>query len=420
MNRLSLFFIALSLVWLALVENLHGKQANPEKRPKMSIAIPPKQLVTVDNRLVAANTQFSFKLFDKIAKQDAGKNIFVSPASVAMALAMIYNGAGGETQEAMAKSLALPGMSLPEINQAQAALRDMLASSDPKVQLTIANSLWARKNVAFKPEFLKRTQDFFAAKITNLDFAAPGAAATMNEWVNQQTNGKINKIVDTIPGDAILYLINAIYFKGKWSTQFDKAKTKDGQFTLLNGAKKKHPMMSQSGRFRYFENEKFQAISLPYGDGRMSLYVFLPSKNSNLNALQAALNAESWESWMPQFRSAEGNITLPRFKMEYEMVLNNALKALGMEAAFDPQRANFAGMCSTSPGANVFIGEVKHKTFVEVNEEGTEAAAVTSGGMRVTAFIPPFTMIVDRPFFSAIRDNQTGTILFMGTIFDPK
>ncbi|MDZ7363921.1 MAG: serpin family protein [candidate division KSB1 bacterium] len=386
----------------------------------MSIAIPPTQLATVDNRLVAANTQFSFKLFDKIVKQDAGKNIFISPASVTMALAMIYNGAGGGTQEAMARALALQGMSLPEINQAQAALRAMLARTDPNVQLTIANSLWAGKGVAFKTEFLKRNQDFFAAKITNLDFATPGAAATMNEWVNQQTNGKINKIVDTIPGETILYLINAIYFKGRWSTQFDKAKTKDGQFTLLNGAKKKHPMMSQSGRFPYYENEKFQAISLPYGDGRVSLYVFLPNKNSNLNALQAELSAEKWESWMPQFRSTEGNITLPRLKLEYEMVLNNALKTLGMEAAFDPQRANFAAMCSTSPGANVFLGEVKHKTFVDVNEEGTEAAAVTSGGMRVTAFIPPFTMIVDRPFFSAIRDNQTGTILFIGSIVEPR
>jgi serpin B len=386
----------------------------------MSIANPSTQLATADNRLVAANTQFSFKLFDKIAKQETSKNIFISPASVTMALAMIYNGAGGETQQAMAKALALQGLSLPEINQAQAALRAMLASTDPKVQLTIANSLWARQGVAFKPEFLKRNQDFFAAKITNVDFALPGAAAVMNEWVNQQTNGKISKIVDTVPSDAILYLINAIYFKGKWATQFDQAKTKDGQFTLLNGAKKKHPMMSQSGRFRYFENEKFQAISLPYGDGRMSLYVFLPNKNSNLNALQAALNAESWESWMPQFRSAEGNIVLPRFKLEYETVLNNALKALGMEAAFDPQRANFSAMCSIAPGANVFIGEVKHKTFVEVNEEGTAAAAVTSGGMRVTAFMPPFTMIVDRPFFAAIRDNQTGTILFMGSIVDPK
>ncbi|MGH7456954.1 MAG: serpin family protein, partial [bacterium] len=188
----------------------------------------------------------------------------------------------------------------------------------------------------------------------------------------------------------------------------------------LNGAKKQHPMMSQTGRYRYLENDEFQAISLPYGAGSMSMYIFLPGKNSNLNTFLANLNAAKWESWMTQLRSQEGNITLPRFKLEYEVVLNNALKALGMESAFDPQRANFKEMCAVSPGANVFIGEVKHKTFVEVNEEGTEAAAVTSGGMRATAYIPPFNVVIDRPFFCAIRDNQTGTMLFMGTIVEPK
>jgi serpin B len=387
----------------------NGQNANPQKPDP-----------AVDNRLAAANTQFGFKLFDKLAKQDAGKNIFVSPSSAAFALAMIYNGASGETQQAMAKALELKGMSLQEINQANAALRATLASSGPKVQLSIANSLWARRGVTFKPEFIKRNQDFYTAQVSALDFALPSAAATINDWVSQKTNGKITKIVENIPSDAILYLINAIYFKGNWAQPFDKVKTKEGPFTLLNGAKKKHPMMSQAGRYRYLRGNKFQAISLPYGAGKMSMYVFLPDKESNLNTFLAGLNAENWASWMPQFRSQDGNIVLPRFKLEYEVVLNSALQTLGMETAFDPQRANFGEMCSVSPSANVFIGEVKHKTFVEVNEEGTEAAAVTSGGMRATAYIPPFSMVVDRPFFCAIRDDQTGTVLFMGVIVEPK
>jgi serpin B len=373
-----------------------------------------------DNRLVAANARFGFKLFDHLAKQDAGKNIFVSPSSVAFTLAMIYNGASGETQQAMATALELPGMSLPEINQANAALRAMLASADPKVQLNIANSLWARNGLVFKPEFMQRNQEFYAAEVAELDFAAPNAPQTINGWVNRKTNGKINKIVDRIPGDAVLYLLNAIYFKGNWAAPFDKTKTKDGPFTLLSGTKKKLPLMSQNGRFRYFENEKFQAISLPYGAGRMSMYVFLPAKNSSLKAFQAELNAANFESWVSQLRSAEGNIVLPRFKLEYEIVLNHTLKALGMATAFDPQRANFGEMYSKSAGPNIFIGEVKHKTFVEVNEEGTEAAAVTSGGMHLTSFAPPFNMTVDRPFFCAIRDNQSGSILFMGLIVEPK
>ena len=383
------------------------------------MAQPSKPSAAPDNRLASANTRFGFKLFDQLAKQDAGKNIFISPSSVALTLAMIYNGARSETQQAMATTLELQGMSLPEINQANATLRALLVSADPKVQLNVANSLWTRKGLAFKPEFMQRNRDFYAAEISDLDFAAPNAPQKINDWVNRKTNGKINKIVDQIPGDAVLYLLNAIYFRGFWAAPFDKAKTKDGQFTLLSGAKKKILLMSQNGRFRYFENEKFQAINLPYDAGRMSMYVFLPAKNSSLKNFQADLSATNFESWVAQLRSAEGNIALPRFKLEYEIVLNNTLKALGMATAFDPQRANFGEMYAKSAGPNVFIGEVKHKTFVEVNEEGTEAAAVTSGGMHVTSYVPPFSMTVDRPFFCAILDNQTGTILFMGAIVEP-
>jgi serpin B len=150
------------------------------------------------------------------------------------------------------------------------------------------------------------------------------------------------------------------------------------------------------------------------------MYVFLPSPSSDLQAFVANLNTENWESWMPQFRSAPGEIVLPRFKLEYDVVLNQALKALGMSAAFDPQNADFGEMYAKTSFANVFIGEIKHKTFVEVNEEGTEAAAATSGGMHLTSFQPPFTMVVDRPFFCAIVDNTTKTILFMGSLVEPK
>lgn len=379
----------------------------------------PKSSSAVDSRLTAANSRFSFKLFTQLAKTETGKNIFVSPASVAFALAMIYNGASGETQEGMVKTLEWQGMSLAEINQAHAALRTMLANADPKVQLNIANSLWVRNGVVFKPEFIQRNQNFYAAEVSNVDFAAPTAPALLNNWVKQKTNGKISQIVDRIPGEAVLYLLNAIYFKGNWAVPFDKTKTKNGQFALLTGIRKKLPMMSQSGRFRYFDNEKFQAISLPYGAGRMSMYVFLPAKNLAYKNFQAEWSAASFEGWILQLRASEGNIVLPRFKLEYEITLNNTLKTLGMETAFDPQRADFNGMYSQSTLANVFIGEVKHKTFVEVNEEGTEAAAVTSGGMHLTSFAPPFSMTVDRPFFCVIRDDQTGTILFMGAIVDP-
>jgi serpin B len=408
----------MNVIGLTLWSDAIAKQFNAGIEPMMTNKQQPE--TAVDSRIVSANLKFGFALFDKLAKQDAGKNIFISPSSVAFLLAMIYNGAGGETQQAMAKTLELDGMSLSEVNQANAALQAMFANADPKVQLTIANSLWARQGIMFKSEFMKRNQDFYAAEVSALDFSLPNAPITINKWVNQKTGGKIVKVVDKISSDAILYLLNAIYFKGNWAAPFDKTKTKAGQFALLSGAKKKHPMMSQTGRYKYYASQTFQAINLPYGAGRMSMYVFLPAKDTNLQTFLASLSAENWESWISQFRSVEGNVVLPRFKLEYETVLNDALKALGMQAAFDPQAANFSEMYSKSTGANVFIGEAKHKTFVEVNEEGTEAAAVTSGGMHLTSYIPPFTMVVDRPFFCAIRDNQTGTILFMGSIVEPK
>jgi serine protease inhibitor len=217
----------------------------------------------------------------------------------------------------------------------------------------------------------------------------------------------------------VLYLINAIYFKGNWQKEFSKSATQEQPFTLLNGTRKQHPLMSQSGKYRYYENPEFQAISLPYGSGRLSMFVFLPKPNVKQADFYRNFTSENWQQWMKQFSSRSGQIVLPRFKLEYDITLNQALQALGMGVAFQDQ-ANFANMTPKE----VKIDEVKHKTFVEVNEEGTEAAAVTSVGIRATSAPPPeeapFKMVVDRPFFCAIRDNQTGTILFMGSIVDPK
>lgn len=375
---------------------------------------------TVDSRLVSANTRFGFKLFAEVAKQGAGKNVFISPASVGLALAMTYNGAAGETKQAMARALEAQGMSLDELNRAYAQLKAALESPDPKVQLSIANSLWAKKGITFKAEFIQRDKQFYGAEVTTLAFDDPSASATINSWVADKTKGKIEKIVDNIDPQSILFLINAIYFKGKWSAEFDKAKTKEDVFTTADGRQKRHPMMHQSDKYRYYEAKDFQAVSLPYGAGQVSMYIFLPPKGTSLVEFQKSLTAANWELWMKEFAETKGDIALPRFKVEYEIALNDALKALGMGVAFDPDRANFTGMVQASE--NAFISRVKHKTFAEVNEEGTEAAAATSVEITVTSVMQPrksFRMIVDHPFFCAIRDNKTGTMLFMGSITDP-
>jgi serine protease inhibitor len=382
----------------------------------------PENTLTFDSQLVEANTQFGFKLFEEILKQDAGKNIFVSPLSAGLALTIAYNGASGTTQAAMAEALELQGISLEQVNSSNAQLKTLLENPEPEVELTIANSLWANEDFSFKSEFIQTSQDFYQAQVTNLDFSDPNSPGIINSWVNENTNGKIPQIVNNIKPEDVLFIINAIYFKGSWTREFDKNQTANYPFYLSSGEQKQHPMMSQSGSYRYYENEEFQAVSLPYGEsGRLSLYLFLPKQNSSLTAFYESLNAENWEQWMTQFYEQTGFVRLPRFKMEYDISLNEALKALGMEVAFR-DTADFSGM---SEIGNLFkISEVRQKTFVEVNEEGTEAVAVTGIGLfPVVAYIPPqepFQMIVDRPFFAAIRDNQTGSILFMGSIEDPQ
>jgi serpin B len=374
----------------------------------------------IDSRLVTANERFGFKLFAEVAKQDAGRNVFISPASVGLALAMTYNGATGETKQAMERALEIQGMNHAELNSASAQLKRALESPDPKVELNITNSLWARKGITFNPDFIQRNKQFYGADVTALDFNDPASAATINSWVADKTKGRIDKIVEQIDAQSILFLINAIYFKGKWSVEFDKAKTKEDTFTTGAGRQKRHPMMRQSGKYNYYEDKSFQAVSLPYGGGGVSMYLFLPTSGTSLAEFQKNLTAANWDAWMREFVQTQGDISVPRFRVEYEIGLNEALKALGMGVAFDPARANFTGIAQASE--NVFISRVKHKTFAEVNEEGTEAAAATSVEMSVTSVMRPpktFRMIIDHPFFFAIRDNKTGTMLFMGSIVDP-
>ncbi len=374
----------------------------------------------VSPELASANARFGFKLYSEVLKQSAGKNVFVSPASVALCLAMTYNGAQGDTRTGMARALEVQNMSIEEFNQAYSQMKAALASADPKVQLEIANSLWARQGVSFKQDFIQRNKKFFSAEVTALNFGDPGAPATINSWVSDKTHGKITEIVDSISPDTILFLINAIYFKGQWSKQFDPVKTKEEPFKTAAGNTKRLPMMTQSGKYQYFESPGFQGVSLPYGNGRVSMYVFLPVEGKTLNDLHRELSAANWEKWMDEFAETDGQISLPRFKLEYEITLNDALKALGMESAFEPGRADFSGMAEDS--GRVYISKVKHKTFAEVNEEGTEAAAVTSTEMRTTSAMRPrkaFRMVVDHPFFFVIRDNETGAVLFMGSILDP-
>jgi serpin B len=367
---------------------------------------------------IAGNTRFAFKLFGALTAGAPSENIFFSPASVALALALAANGARGATWRAFAQALDLGAADLEQLNRAGADTLRALGQADPQVELAIANSLWVRQGWALDPEFARRCATYYGAEAANLDFASPRAADTINSWVAQRTHHKIERIVEQIGGDARLFLINAIYFKGRWSRPFDPRLTTAGSFTPAGRAARPHPLMTQRGSFRYAERAEFQAVSLPYGGGRLAMEIFLPAPRSSLAALCAALDDTSWRRWQTQFSDTEGLVQLPRFRLAYAASLNEPLKALGLEVAFGAG-ADFGGMLQ--PPQPLCIDEVRHKAFVEVNEAGTEAAAVTSIGMQRATFMPKktFRMVVDRPFLCAIRDTLTGTLLFLGAITDP-
>ena len=237
----------------------------------------------------------------------------------------------------------------------------------------------------------------------------------INSWVSDKTQGKITQIVDSIPPDSLMFLINTIYFKGSWQKQFVLEKTVTQPFYLNTGEAKNHPLMSNFARYAYHEDETFQAVGLPYGDGRLSMYVYLPSEDRSLDDFLQRLTAEGFNSWMEQFRGREGFIELPRFTQEYDISLNGVLRQLGMISAFDAATANFSSISDQS----IAMNEAKHKAVIEVNEEGTEAAAVTSIRYDIISYNEPFLMNVNRPFFFVIRDNETKSILFMGSVFEP-
>jgi len=373
-----------------------------------------RELTSIEKTIVDSDNRFGIKLFQEIVKTQKDTNIFISPLSVSMALGMTLNGANGTTREAMINTLELAGLSDQQINENYASLVELLVGLDPKVKFQIANSIWYRNDMAFEPSFIDLNKKYFDALVSALDFANPNAKNIINAWVDEHTNGKIKEIVEEIKRDDVMFLINAIYFKGIWKYQFDEKNTAAALFTLPDNSQVPCKMMAQTGEFQYFANDKFQAIDMPYGDELFSMVVILPGSAVNLDELIMELDQNNWDQWLGLFQKEKGTIFLPRFKLEYKLKMNDVLKALGMGIAFSGD-ADFTRMYK--PGG-LFISEVNHKTFVEVNEEGTEAAAVTSVVIDRTS-TSGFVMRVDRPFIFAIREHHSGTILFIGKIFDP-
>jgi serpin B len=364
--------------------------------------------------------QFAFDVLNQSADSNAGKNVFVSAPNVALALAIAANGAQGETFDALAAPLAGKGATRDQMNTDFAALQAQLKQNSGSITLTLANSLWLNAGPPLNPDYLQRTQQYYDATLRVLDFAQPQSADEINQWVQGATNGKIPAIVDQLTADQALLIVSAIYFKAAWLRPFRAELTEDQPFSLASGAQVTVPMMSQSGFFSHLKNDQFEAIYLPYAGNTARMVVMLPAEGSDVDALRRQLTPQNWAAWSATFTPAQGTLRLPRFKTEFAITLNDALENMGMGMAFDPQRADFAGMRPAPP--NLFISEVKHRSVIDVDEAGTEAAAVTSVSMGTTSARPsakPFEMTVDRPFLFAIEDRQSGLLLFEGIIHQP-
>jgi serpin B len=367
-------------------------------------------------KLARSYNEFGLKLLAQTRQSVPGKNVFLSPAGLAFALSMAANGAQGETLRQILATLQLEA-GAPDLNEANQALLEHLSKLDAKIKLEIANSLWTAQDAKIKPAFLASSRRFYQAEVSNVDFKNPATAQKINDWCSDHTHGKVPKMVQPPLEANRLIILDAIYFKGDWTVPFDKKLTRDLPFTLGNGQTVQHPRMSRTGEFEYYEDDAFQAVQLPYAGRAVSMYVFLPKKS--LDEFLQNLTPENWRQWITQLRSRKGTVELPRFKLENEYKLNDVLKAMGMTAAFTPHMANFHGISDE----RLYIDWVKQKTYVDVNEEGTEAAAVSGIGFKAMAVRreePPFRMVVDRPFFLAIRENQSGAMLFLGAIVDPR
>ena len=406
---------SLALAILAVTAACSG--ATEPKGPPALLTELPRPLSASEHTVADAANAFSFSLFHQVNSAQRNENVFISPLSASMALGMTMNGAAGSTLDGMRTALAVGDASESAVNEGYQGLIGLLRGLDGSTKFTLANSIWYRDGFPVQQPFVDAAKQYFDARVQALDFGSASALPTINGWVSEQTNGKIPTILDEIRRDNVMFLINAIYFKGTWRQQFDKAKTRDEPFLASDGTTANVPTMHAGASdppVRYAETADYTAGELLYGNGAWSMVIVVPRDLTKLDDVAASLTADSWAALVSSLHEAPGmEVAMPKFTMSYERLLNDDLKILGMSDAFDPGAADFSRLVS---GGGVYIDFVKQKTFVDVNEEGTEAAAVTAVGIVETS--APATPIfrVDRAFLFVIRERLSGTVLFMGKI----
>ena len=401
---------------LVLMLSIIGVSACKKSTPNVELQPKKIELTTKASAVIHHSNDFGIELFTRVAQQEDG-NLMLSPLSAGVALTMLLNGCQTDTYEQIKQMLGYPDdMSNTEINEAYQSLVSQLLTADDKVKLSIANAIFYRLGFNFKEPFLNTMSNDFDAEVQGLDFFLPSSVDVINQWASDNTQGKIEKVIDDISDETVMFLMNALYFKGDWTSQFDKANTADKAFTLDNGSIVQVPTMFQEKmKAMYYNGNGFEAVEMPYGRTNYSMIVIVPGEG--LQDFYQSFTGESWSELTQVFDEVPGwsdvMITLPKFKFDFEKKLNDELQQMGMNDAFSPGVADLSNISDNA----LYVSFVKQNTFVEVNEEGTEAAAVTTIGIDYVSIGP--VIEVNKPFVFAIRERTTNTLLFIGSVANP-
>lgn len=369
--------------------------------------------------IIKADNQFGLELFQKINETDTeNKNIMISPLSISLALGMAYNGAEGTTREQMEYMLHKINLSPDDINQSYKTLVEALRGHDVRVEMDIANAIFYNEDFSIKNDFLNTNKSFYDAEVKALDFGnSKNTLETINGWVKTNTKEKIKSIIDNISTQDAMVLANAIYFNGEWTYQFEKSNTDNRVFFFENGTNSQVPTMMIKEKFNYYKHDNFEMLELPYGGKKFSMIVMLPNDNTDVNQLVKMLNPQDMEEWVNKMEPWEKKVFLPKIEFAYDKGLNEELKALGMTDAFSDTKANFNGITEEP---QIFISKIKHKSYIKVDEKGTEAAAVTAIVFRTTSVGTDEVFAADHPFVFVIKEKDTNAILFIGKVLNPE
>jgi serine protease inhibitor len=403
---------AISLVVIIPLFFSSCKKSPGENLPNDPVTI---NLTTDQVSIISSENSFAYDIFKEILDNSAeSANVIISPLSISTALSMTLNGSNGLTRDAMLTALRMKGLTPDIINNSYKNLTTALLNVDSRVLISIANSVWTNNKFVVKKPFVDILAQYYTAESKSFDITDPQVPTQINGWISNKTNGLIKNMIDKLDPKTVMLLINAIYFKGKWSTQFDKNNTVQATFYKTDGSTEMVPMMTQTSDFKSYIGEGFKLAEFPYGQGNYVMDVILPDANNGIKDIIPMINDNNLKSWLDQMYEKKTDLSFPRFKYGYNEELKDILTDMGMGIAFTDS-ADFSNISDIA----LLISFIKHQAFIETNEEGTEAAAATVVGFLPTAIMTPFVLNIDHSFLYIIRETTTNSILFMGKVTDP-